>query len=97
MRKKHKIYIFIYAYIRNGKKSAEKGVNWAGIHMKTFFSKSIYKNMLTIITSRKQVGERRFFHFILSTLLEFSNHLLALVLFFKESQWRLSCGIMSYY
>lgn len=54
--------------------------------MKTFFSKSIYKNLLIVITSRKQVGERRvlfcfcccFFIVYLSTLLEFSSHLLAL-------------------
>lgn len=61
MRKRYKnhIYIFTYAYIRNEKKKYRRGGKLDLNTMKTFFSESIYKNLLTVITSRKQVGERR--------------------------------------
>lgn len=57
-------YTYLFMHILEmKKKSVEEGVNWAGMHMKIFFSKSIYKNLLIVITSRKQVRERRFFSF----------------------------------
>lgn len=52
------------------KKCEAEGVNWAEIYINVFPKR--YKNLLTIIATREQVGERRlFFILYLFVLLEF--------------------------